>query len=90
MESANMRRIKLISALAAFAVASLFAVALHAYPAPGPGQETYVTYYSDASRTTVVGVRTISRSNTCTIYHVSWGNTSSYSRVTVGNCESPS
>ncbi len=82
-----MRKIKVVSALAAFAVAFLFAVALHAYPAPGPGQETYVTYFSDASRTTVVGVRSISRSTTCGIYHIDWGSKTSYSTVTVGNCE---
>ena len=81
-----MRRIKVISALAAFAVASLFATVLHAYPDPGAGQETYVTYYSDASRTTVVGVRSVGRGSSCTIHHTSWGSTSSYSTVTVASC----
>jgi len=87
MEWANMRKIKLVSALAAFAVASLFAAVLHAYPEPGPGQETYATYFSDASRATVVGVRSIARSSTCGIYHTTWGTTSAYSTVTVADCE---
>jgi len=81
-----MRRTKLVSALAAFAAASLFATVLYAYPEPGAGQETYVTYFSDASRTTVVGVRSVARGGTCTIYHTTWGTTSSYSTVTVANC----
>lgn len=82
----NMRRTKVVSALAAFAVASLFATALYAYPEPGPDQETYVTYYSDASRTTVIGVHAVAHGSDCEIYHISWGSTSAYSLVTVGDC----
>jgi hypothetical protein len=81
-----MRKIKVVSTLAALAVATVFATALHAYPAPGDGQETYVTYFSDASHTSEVGVRAIAHSSKCEPYHISWGSTSSFSTVTVGNC----
>jgi hypothetical protein len=81
-----MRRIKVVSTLAALAVATVFATALHAYPAPGDGQETYVTYYSNASHTDMVGVRAIAHSSNCGPYHISWGSTSSFSVVTVGSC----
>jgi hypothetical protein len=84
-----MRKIKLVTVLAAFATGILFTANLQAYPAPGPGQETYVTYYSNAAHTSEVGVRAISHDSSCSIYHISWGVTSAYSTVTVANCELP-
>jgi len=82
---ADMRK-AIISALAVFAVGSVFAGAIHAYPAPGPNQETYVTYYSDAARTRVIGVRAIAHDSACAPYHITWGSTSSYSTVSVATC----
>jgi hypothetical protein len=87
MKWPNMRRIKVVSALAVFAVVSIFATALQANPEPGPGQETYVTYYSDASHTTAVGVLLIGTTGPCGIHHITWGVHSSYSTVTVENCD---
>lgn len=60
---------------------------LHAYPAPGPGQETYVVYYSDAARTQEVGTRAIAHDSTCSVWHITWGRTTSYSRVFVSRCD---
>jgi hypothetical protein len=76
----------IISALAVFVVGSIFVGAVHAYPQPGPNQETYVTYYSDAAHTRVIGVRAIAHDSACAPYHITWGSTSSYSTVTVERC----
>ena len=84
---ANMRKTKLVSVLAAFTVAAVFATALHANPQPGPGEETYMTFYSDAAHTTVVGVTLIGTTSPCGIHHVTWGTTSPYHTATVEKCD---
>jgi hypothetical protein len=76
-----------VSALAAFAVAGFFATALHANPQPGPGQETYWTYYSDASHTTIVGFLLLGTTAPCAIHHVTQGTVTPYHTVTVANCD---
>jgi len=81
-----MSRTKKVVALSTFAGGILVSLACWAYPMPGPGQETIVTYYSDAARTNVIGVKNVARDSQCQIYHVDWGRTSSYSRVEVLNC----
>jgi hypothetical protein len=83
----RMRTLKVVSTLVALAIAGLFSTALHANPEPGPGQETYMTYYSDASFTTVVGVQLIGTTGPCAIHHVSWGTITGYHTVTVGACD---
>ena len=44
-----------------------------ALPAPGPGQEVYVVYYSTPARTTEVGVRAGSHDQACDSWHINWG-----------------
>lgn len=82
-----MKSKKLISALAFAAVATLFTSVIYAYPPPGPNQEIYVTYYSDASHTNAVGVRTVGRDSRCAPYHISWGSTSAYAVTTIASCD---
>ena len=62
------------------------ALVAHAYPMPGDSQEVYVTYYSNAARTQVVGVLGVSHGSACQAWHATWGNVTAYSRVTVANC----
>ena len=74
----------------AFALAAAAFVAplnLSALPYPQPGQEMVVTYYSNAAKTTVVGVR--SYHSGCDIYHNSWGTTSQYSSIAYYGCVDP-
>ena len=77
---------KLASLLALLTVTGLFLGYVHAYPLPGPGQEVYVTYYSNAAKTSQVGVRAISHDSACGTWHITWGTTSAYSTVSVTNC----
>ncbi len=78
--------------LKAWAVCSLlsagagYAVSVFALPAPGPGQEVYSVYYSDASRTTEVGVRAHYHDYICDSWHIDWGVTSQYRRVVTAGC----
>jgi len=83
-----MRRKKLVSTLATFAVAAILATDLQANPQPGPGQETYMTYYSDASLSNVVGVQLIGIGigGSCQVHHTSWGARTPYHTVTVAAC----
>jgi hypothetical protein len=81
-----MRKIKLGAVLAVFAIGMLSSTPLQAYPPPGPGQEVYVTYYSNSARTNVVGVRGISHDSSCSTWHITWGVTTAYSTVAVTNC----
>ena len=81
-----MRKIKLGAALAVFSIGFLSPGLLRAYPPPGPGQEVYVTYYSNAARTNVVGVRGIAHDSSCYAWHATWGVTTAYSTVSVTNC----
>lgn len=77
------KRTLIVGALIAGALVSL---ACWAYPMPGPNQETIVTYYSNAARTTEVGVRFIAKGEYCQIHHVDWGTQTAYSRVQILNC----
>ncbi len=61
-------------------------IAAYAVPMPGDNQEVYVTYYSNAAKTNVVGVHGIAHGSTCDAWHATWGATTSYSTVTVENC----
>jgi hypothetical protein len=63
-----------------------YAVTAYAYPMPGDDEEVYVTYYSNAARTTEVGVRFIGKGANCQIHHITWGSQTSYSRVSVEKC----
>ena len=63
-----------------------YAIAAYAYPIYGPNQELYVTYYSNAARTNEVGVRAIGHDDNCSTWHVTWGITTPYSRVSVTDC----
>ncbi len=64
----------------------IYGIAAYAYPMPGENQEVYVTYYSNAAKTNVVGVRGIARGSACELWHTTWGTTTSYSTVTVADC----
>lgn len=79
-------KVKTLAALTALVVGAVYAIAVYAYPMPGPGQEVYVTYYSNAARTTEVGVRAISHDSSCAAWHVTWGTTTAYSRVFTVAC----
>ncbi|WP_226469772.1 hypothetical protein [Luteimonas panaciterrae] len=82
-----MSRTKKVVALSTFAGGILVSLACWAYPMPGPGQETIVTYYSDAARTNVIGVRNVAKGSQCQIYHLTWGAQSApYSTVEVLDC----
>lgn len=84
-----MSRTKKVVASSAFAGGILVSLACWAYPMPGPGQETIVTFYSDAARTNVIGVRNVAKGFQCEIYHITWGaQSSAYSRVEVLDCPS--
>jgi len=82
-----MRKSKMLLIAGGLLAGAGLAAGLHAYPMPGPGQETYVVYYSNAAKTQEVGVRAISHDSTCSIWHINWGTTSSYSRVFVSQCD---
>lgn len=86
IEWASMKRKPLVAAVAITAIAALTSV-IYAYPPPPPGGEVYVTYYTDATHTEVVGVRAIGRDSRCAPYHISWGSTSSYGVTTIAPCE---
>ncbi len=81
-----MKKLKKLASGGVLLAGLAYALTAYAYPMPGEAQEVYVTYYSNSSRTTVVGVRGISRGSLCEIYHSTWGSTTGYSSVTVGNC----
>ena len=81
-----MKKLKTVVATALLAVGAAYAIVAYALPMPGPGQEVYVVYYSNASRTVEVGVRAGSHDSACASWHVNWGVTSPYTRVFVSNC----
>jgi hypothetical protein len=81
-----MNKFKKLAVVGALVVGAAYAIAAYAYPAPGPGQEVFVTYYSNSARTNEVGVRAISHDSSCDSWHVNWGVTTQYSRVIVTAC----
>ena len=81
-----MKKFKIVTVCMALVTCMVYAIAAYAYPAPGPGAEVYVTYYSDAARTNIVGVRGISHDSSCSTWHATWGSTTSHSIVTVTPC----
>jgi hypothetical protein len=81
-----MKKTKKVVALGTLVVGLIYAVVAYALPAPGPGQEVYVVYYSTSARTTEVGVRAGSHDQACDSWHVNWGTTTPYSRVFISNC----
>ena len=81
-----MKKLKKAAAWSALAASLTYAIAAYAYPLYGPNQEVYVTYYSEAARINEVGVRAIGHDYTCSTWHVTWGRTTPYSRVSVTDC----
>lgn len=79
-------RLKVWMLSALLAAGAGYALSVYAVPMPGPGQEVYIVYYADASRSSEVGVRAMSHDTTCDSWHVTWGRTSAYSRVFVTDC----
>jgi hypothetical protein len=82
----DMKKLKKAATWGALAAALTYAIAAYAYPMYGPNQELYVTYYSNAARTNEVGVRAIGHDDNCSTWHVTWGITTPYSRVSVTDC----
>lgn len=82
-----MKTFKRVALCGALFSGLIYGITAYAYPMPGETQEVYVTYYSNAARTNVVGVRGISHGSACDVWHATWGTTTSYSTVTVANCD---
>jgi hypothetical protein len=81
-----MKKLKTVVACALLAVGAAYAIAAYALPMPGPGQEVYIVYYSNAARIVEVGTRAGTHDEACAAWHVTWGITTPYSRVFVSNC----
>jgi hypothetical protein len=65
----------------------LVSLAAWAYPMPGYNQETVATFYSDAARTNVIGVRGVAHDSACDTWHINWGAQSGpYQTVEVLQC----
>jgi hypothetical protein len=81
-----MKKLKTAIAGAVLAVGAAYAIAAYALPLPGPGQEVYIVYYSNAARIVEVGTREGPRDIACQAWHASWGIRTPYSRVFVSDC----
>jgi hypothetical protein len=81
--SLSLRRVAVTVALATTALAGAPTIAANAGPYPGEGQSVRTTYYSDATRTIVVGETAYGDCGE----DYAWGTTSSYRTYTVITCQ---